>query len=396
MTIHSGGVAFQRLALALAALAASAATSSQASEPLAPPAVVGEPQHQIRQDTAILGNLTVAHNLLVWPVDRPITICFLPEQLELRQPFVEAARAWETTGRIVFDFGSPGENREYRTCQAGDGSHIRVRFTRTLMGVSAGNSVIGTRALRRDPRQPTLNIASRSPYDGEARRRDLLTGTILHEIGHALGLPHEHQHPESVCLEEQLFAAICSQTARAGVDPAKHADLQRKRADLYRMLPRRLDPVPPWSRPYDVHSIMHYTFLARHLRGGERSSCFSGRPRGISEGDRTRMRLLYPREDGAQRRFLQAQIEIFRQTLKVMGISRATATRLALITERTLHQAHGAEGLRISVDDLGLTADDTRDLEELFANPVPPPLPEACKAPSFIPQPRPSDNLPLR
>ena len=342
-------------------------------------------------DLAILRNLTVHHNFLIWPAGGTISVCFFAEQLELRQAFVDAARRWELDANIIFDFGS---TPNYNTCDGRTQGDVRVRFSNTLAGISAGNSMIGTSALTRKPDQPTLNIAGRSVYTGDVRRQEALTSTILHEIGHALGLPHEHQHSQSVCLAEHLFHSICAQTGGPGVDSDKNADLQRKRVDLYRMLPRRLDPVPAWDFAYDVNSIMHYHFQARHLKSGTASPCFTNQPRVISVGDRARLGVLYPREVARQRDFLKGQIEVFRKTVKVMGLSRPTGERMADIVRRNLHRRHVPAGLEVTVADLNLTEADTSDLEEQFAYPVPPPLPPECKEPAFAPLPALKPNQP--
>ncbi len=159
----------------------------------------------------------------------------------------------------------------------------------------------------------------------------------------------------------------------------------------------RFDPVPVWPLPYDVHSIMHYQFLPQHLKGGVASPCYSSRPRGLSSADAARMAILYPHGDIAnQRAFLVSQIEVFRRTMKAMGLSVHTGRRLAQIAGRNLHRRHAPEGLAITVDDLGLTTDDTTELEDQFANPVPPPLPAACQQPVFEPPPRQPDFPPLQ
>lgn len=62
-----------------------------------------------------------------------------------------------------------------------DDAHIRIRFDRF-----SNASYVGTDALAVSKGQPTMMLADWNDQK-----------VVLHEFGHALGLKHEHQHPES-------------------------------------------------------------------------------------------------------------------------------------------------------------------------------------------------------
>ena len=368
----------RQLLLVAALLCASSVAVAQTTKPIPSPGLY---------DKRILFSLGVTFNLLIWPAGSTIRFCFFPDEPELRKTFVDVARQWLEFANIRFDFST---EPDFRACPIFDRpdprseSDIKVRFTNALMGAAAGNSEIGTTSLSRPWNHPTLRIASRSLDTGLEHKKEQLVTSILHEVGHALGLPHEHQHPDSVCQQEYLYATICQLKESPGLPADVNAALQRNRVELYRMQERRHAPVavlpfPYLPLPYDVNSIMHYRVWPGFLKRGNQSPCYAPQSRNLSKVDRLRISVLYPGETAVQREFLRGSIEVFRQTMKVMGLSRPTAARLASMLEKDMHRRHDPAGLSIRVDDLGLTEDDTSELEALFANPVPPPLPAACK-----------------
>ena len=378
-----GKIAAAARMLAIAALCAMLIgpwAAAQAQETLPPYA------SRMSRGQRILSNLTVFHNLLIWPVDRTISVCFFPDQQIYRQLVVDGARRWEAAANIHFDPGAPPW---YRTCDKDSQSGIRVQLLNRHPRFAAGSSALGTMALQRSASQPTLVIATQSRNDGSPLRRGDLERTILHELGHALGLPHEHQHPSSRCIADIDLEAICTARPAAGVDPRRAAEFRQQLAAIYQSQPRRLDPVPVWDVPYDVASIMHYPFPPQYLRNGSRSSCVTGRSQGLSEGDLRRVALLYPRSKNEQDAFLLQQVAVFQRTIKALGVSAGTAAEMARFVRQNLHPDHQAIRLQIGAMPSDLPTNASPHEEEL-ANLLLPPLPAACKGaalPLLAPKP---------
>lgn len=132
-------------------------------------------------------------------------------------------------------------------------------------------SLVGTQAKTHPIDKPTLHIDL-------IQTPDLLNQTIRHEFGHALGLEHEHQHPDHTINwdTKKLYA----ETGKVG--------LTRGETDKNFLTTLSLDTTT--RSLYDPASIMHYKVPAGVTTDG-REVTFN---EGISEHDKRFITSLYP------------------------------------------------------------------------------------------------------
>lgn len=109
--------------------------------------------------------------------------------------------------------------------------------------------------------------------------------TALHEIGHTIGFPHEHQNPNAGILwdEEAVYADLAG------------APNYWDRDKTYRNIIRKIDPDSVQGGIWDPNSIMHYPFKAGLIIKPDefRESGLTPQP-GLSEGDIHWVKSLYP------------------------------------------------------------------------------------------------------
>ncbi|MBL8383438.1 MAG: matrixin family metalloprotease [Burkholderiales bacterium] len=177
----------------------------------------------------------------------------------------EAFRRWKAVG-IGLDFVEVGRRAEADlriAFEAGDGSW----------------SYVGTdvRTARDDPR--TMNF-------GWSLTEDAANGidTALHEIGHTLGFPHEHQNP---------FAGIVWN------EPAVYRSLAKppngwSRATTFANIIEKIAPDTVQGSAWDPDSIMHYPFEAGLIDRPARYRAGLAPAGGLSARDRAWVRRFYP------------------------------------------------------------------------------------------------------
>lgn len=139
-------------------------------------------------------------------------------------------------------------------------------------------SNLGKDVLRKGPAERTMNFG-----------RDLTTvqdgmDTALHEIGHTLGLPHEHQSPKAgiVWDEEAVYAALKK--------PPNGWDRGKTFHNIIRKL--AIDDVQGSS--WDQDSIMHYPFEANLIKEPVELQGGLDPAPGLSDRDKVWIQKYYP------------------------------------------------------------------------------------------------------
>ncbi|MEM6844324.1 MAG: M12 family metallopeptidase [Bacteroidota bacterium] len=175
----------------------------------------------------------------------------------------EAFGIWKDLG-IGLEF-TEVDNRE--------DAEVRIGF----MPGDGAWSYLGTYVLEIGAGQRTMN------FGWDLTRGDGLD-TALHEIGHTLGLPHEHQNPNAgiVWDEEAVYAALAA--------PPNNWS----REQTFHNIIRKLDPNTVEGSEWDPDSIMHYPFQGGLILQPEGYQDGIFPEEGLSEKDIQWVKTFYP------------------------------------------------------------------------------------------------------
>lgn len=158
-----------------------------------------------------------------------------------------------------------------------DASEAEIRI-----GFLAGDghwSYIGRDALGFGVHERTMNLDKTDAWDID---------TAVHEIGHSLGLPHEHQNPNAgiVWDEEAVYAAL-----------AGYPNYWSRQKTFYNII-RKIDPDTVQGSSWDPDSVMHYPFEAGLIKEPVKYQNGLTPKRGLSDRDREWIRSFYPPLEG--------------------------------------------------------------------------------------------------
>ncbi|MEM8828454.1 MAG: N-acetylmuramoyl-L-alanine amidase [Cyanobacteria bacterium P01_G01_bin.19] len=167
-----------------------------------------------------------------------------------------------------------GIGLEFREVNSRDEAEIRIGFERGDGAWSyLGRDVLN---IARDDR--TMN------FGWDLTRRTQEIDTAIHEIGHTLGFPHEHQNPNAgiVWNEEAVYAAL-----------AGHPNYW-SRETTYHNIIRKITPDLVQGSNWDANSVMHYPFEAGLIEQPEEYREGISPTPGLSARDKEWVQKFYP------------------------------------------------------------------------------------------------------
>ncbi|MEO0406607.1 MAG: M12 family metallopeptidase [Cyanobacteria bacterium P01_A01_bin.135] len=171
--------------------------------------------------------------------------------------------AWKDVG-IGIDFQEVDDREE---------AEIRIGFMR---GDGAW-SWLGRDILEHGPNERTMNFGWELTRPGEL-------DTAIHEIGHTLGFPHEHQNPKAGIEwdEEAVYAALAQ--------PPNNWDRQTTNWNII----RKLSASEVEGSTWDPDSVMHYPFGRGLIKKPEQYANGLRPAGGLSAKDKAWVKSLYP------------------------------------------------------------------------------------------------------
>ncbi|MEC4895377.1 MAG: M12 family metallopeptidase [Oscillatoria sp. PMC 1051.18] len=171
--------------------------------------------------------------------------------------------AWKNVG-IGINFQEVNDREE---------AEIRIGF---MQGDGAW-SWLGREILEHGPNQRTMNFGWDLTRSGEL-------DTAIHEIGHTLGFPHEHQNPKAGIEwdEEAVYAALAQ--------PPNNWPRERTFWNII----RKLSPSEVEGTTWDPDSVMHYPFGRGLIKKPETYAGGLQPAGGLSAKDKAWVKSLYP------------------------------------------------------------------------------------------------------
>ncbi|VVO22904.1 MULTISPECIES: peptidase M12 [Pseudomonas] len=183
------------------------------------------------------------------------------------QAVKNAANKWLPYVNLKFDFFEMEEEDIYQSEEfLGD---IRVDFNPLYDG--SGSSKLGTDSLTGSPHQASMVLGTDFSSDRFEFRG-------VHEFGHALGLQHEHQHPDAgIPFDREKTYTYFGHLGFTRTDVETNVF-------AFERVPGRT------YEPYDSQSVMHYS-IPDSITMGDWSHAGNSQ---ISAGDIAFMRKIYP------------------------------------------------------------------------------------------------------
>ena len=212
----------------------------------------------------------------VWEVEEDLTLCFMDGAIDTQEFFLQVVKDWENAAPGLTIDGTV--NGAPRNC-ADEVTELRISFNQE------GNwSYVGTDAEKIPAKEATLNIGTLTgPLTNRLRKRT--RGSILHEFGHALGLKHEHQHPDSNCEAQLDWPTVYSAFEAFEVPWNK----QKVDANIRPIIAKEIE-----LTPYDRSSVMHYALPAKWFLQKTQATCYVEKANILSDGDKAIAAERYP------------------------------------------------------------------------------------------------------
>lgn len=283
----------------------------------------------------------VIETLSRWNQGQTIRVAFLEGPTELHREIEQTAKKWTAHCNLTLDFGFDPDTGRYRSWSPGDTApykaDIRIAFHTGLHPLRGYWSMVGTDSIDpfiAGPGEASMNFGgflNGIPNQGQA--------TIIHEFGHALGFHHEHQHPTAGCEREFRWEDDPGYVPTTNASGGFIADGAGRQPGLYTVLG---GPPNNWPKsrvdfnlrqlrdtsafmtgPFDVRSIMKYSFPEWMFRGGAQSPCFSPRNVELSAQDIAGISQAYPK----------AEAQAAERTAEQRGILESVASDSALPPE---------------------------------------------------------------
>lgn len=290
---------------------------------------------------------------VLWTPGQTLGISFLDDpDPDFKQHVYETARQWLDYANLQFELREDDDfSAQIRI--SSDGPPL---LNHSIVGNSEGEYDYETMTLDpspyydwvideypedpEDPEDPLL------PLDAQSREvaRNLINRSVLHEFGHALGLHHEHLHPDANIPwnADALRAKLIEQRPQGDMDAALYANsIEEALQANYFRAPDADDRI---VLRYDKKSIMHYAIdKADTLGGYEVAASYV-----LSQKDKQAIAMAYPgRVDPATL-----------QPLVNDPVAESTADSSDAARQTLLEQDHDGDG-KVSVEELRLAWSDT-------------------------------------
>lgn len=328
-----------------------------------PPPLKAEMQQAEKLVKDIAMDLPITRGVIdgfkLWPFGHKLSACFFDGDQQVKTFFVEVSKVWTTRTSLLIDFGpSP----TFSICGKSKPSDIRISFTR-----SGSWSYVGTDSRRSDLDGPSLNVDYSQGLAWDAVNKKHLAHLILHELGHALALEHEHQSPEANCEAEFDW-------------PKVYANIPWSKEEVDFNLRTKQAAPRLRTTAYDKKSIMHYYFEPWMFTKGAESKCYVGENLEPSPVDIQLVRDAYPPLVALQDSHLQQRADAASAQLAAFKLSANQLSRIGLELQSVLARFERPLSLEFDLSGGDRTrGPDQKALKHCLGGPTRPPDKSTCQ-----------------